>query len=60
MAPSCAIAQWTGADKVQVWSHCQGVYNLRADLALALRLPPENIVVEHVEGRRLLRPQRRR
>ena len=50
MAPSCAIAQWTGADKVQVWSHCQGVYNLRADLALALGLPPENIVVQHVEG----------
>ncbi len=50
MAPSCAIAQWTGADKVQIWSHCQGVYNLRADLALALGLPPENIVVQHVEG----------
>ena len=37
-------------DSVQVWSHCQGVYNLRADLALALALPPESIVVEHVEG----------
>ena len=50
MAPSCAIAQWTGADKVQVWSHCQGVYGLRIDLALALGLPQENIVVQHVEG----------
>jgi len=50
MAPSCAIAQWTGADRVHVWSHCQGVYNLRADLSLACKLPPENIVVEHVEG----------
>jgi CO/xanthine dehydrogenase Mo-binding subunit len=50
MAPSCAIAQWTGTDKVHVWSHCQGVYNLRTDLALACALPPENIVVEHVEG----------
>ena len=50
MAPSCAIAQWTGADKVRVWSHCQGVYGLRIDLALALGLPQENIVVSHVEG----------
>ena len=50
MAPSCAIAQWTGADKVQIWSHCQGVYGLRADTALALGMPPENIVVQHVEG----------
>jgi nicotinate dehydrogenase subunit B len=50
MAPSCAIAQWTGADRLHVWSHCQGVYNLRADLALACALPPENIIVAHVEG----------
>lgn len=50
LAPSCAIAQWTAADRVQVWSHCQGVYNLRADLAIACALPPENIVVAHVEG----------
>ena len=50
MAPSCAIAQWTGADKVHVWSHCQGVYDLRVDLSLALALPQENIVVQHVEG----------
>jgi nicotinate dehydrogenase subunit B len=50
MAPSCAIAQWTGADKVKVWSHCQGVYGLRIDLALALGLPQENIVVQHLEG----------
>ena len=49
IAPSCAIAQWSG-DGVHVWSHSQGVYNLRADLALVLALPPERIVVEHVEG----------
>src|SRR3954447_705869 len=49
VAPSCAIAQWSG-DSVHVWSHSQGVYNLRADLALVLALSPERIVVEHVEG----------
>jgi nicotinate dehydrogenase subunit B len=49
MAPSCAIAQWSG-DGVRVWTHSQGVYNLRADLALVFALPPERIVVEHMEG----------
>jgi CO/xanthine dehydrogenase Mo-binding subunit len=49
IAPSCAIAQWSG-DKMHVWSHSQGMYNLRADLALVLALPLERIVVEHVEG----------
>jgi nicotinate dehydrogenase subunit B len=49
IAPSCAIAQWTG-DRVHVWTHSQGVYLLRADLALVLKLPVENITVEHVEG----------
>jgi nicotinate dehydrogenase subunit B len=50
MAPSCAIAQWTDAARIHVWSHTQGVYNLRSDIALTLALPPEDVVVEHVEG----------
>jgi CO/xanthine dehydrogenase Mo-binding subunit len=49
IAPSCAIAQWDG-DRVHVWTHSQGVYLLRADLALVLKLPTENITVEHIEG----------
>jgi CO/xanthine dehydrogenase Mo-binding subunit len=49
IAPSCAMARWDG-DRVHVWTHSQGVYLLRADLAIVLKLPPENIVVEHVEG----------
>jgi CO/xanthine dehydrogenase Mo-binding subunit len=49
MAPSCAIAQWSDAG-VRVWTHSQGVYNLRADLELVFALPPERIVVEHAEG----------
>ena len=49
IAPSCAIAQWSG-DRVHVWTHSQGVYLLRADLALVLKLPAENITVEHLEG----------
>src|ERR1700759_3629912 len=49
MAPSCAIAQWSG-DRVHVWTHSQGVYLLRADMALVLKIPVENITVEHLEG----------
>ncbi|HEY5291154.1 MAG TPA: molybdopterin cofactor-binding domain-containing protein, partial [Burkholderiales bacterium] len=49
IAPSCAVAQWDGGC-LHVWSHSQGIYNLRTDLALALALPLESIVVEHVEG----------
>ena len=49
IAPSCAIAQWRGGC-VHVWTHSQGVYFLRADLALVLKLPVENIIVEHMEG----------
>jgi nicotinate dehydrogenase subunit B len=49
IAPSCAMAQWSG-DRVHVWTHSQGVYLLRADLALVLKVAAENIVVEHIEG----------
>jgi CO/xanthine dehydrogenase Mo-binding subunit len=49
IAPSCAMAQWSG-DRVHVWTHSQGVYFLRSDLALVLKLRIENITVEHMEG----------
>jgi nicotinate dehydrogenase subunit B len=49
IAPSCAMAQWND-DRVRVWTHSQGVYNLRADLALVLKIPLDHITVEHMEG----------
>jgi CO/xanthine dehydrogenase Mo-binding subunit len=49
MAPSCAVAQWSDTG-LRVWTHSQGIYNLRADLALVFALPAESIVVEHAEG----------
>jgi CO/xanthine dehydrogenase Mo-binding subunit len=49
IGPSCAVARWDGA-ALEVWSHSQGIYNLRTDLAKALRVPPEAILVRHVEG----------
>ncbi len=45
----CALAQWQG-DSVHLWTHTQGVFNQRADLALALDMAPEKVVVEHAEG----------
>jgi len=50
IAPSCAMAQWTGRDRVRVWTHSQGVYLLRSDLAMVLKLPLDHITVEHMEG----------
>ncbi|RXH19456.1 xanthine dehydrogenase family protein molybdopterin-binding subunit [Bradyrhizobium guangzhouense] len=49
IAPSCAMAQWDD-NHIHVWTHSQGIYLLRADLAIVLKLPAENIVVEHMEG----------
>ncbi len=49
IAPCCAVALWD-EERLRLWTHSQGIYNLRADLALALALPPERIDVEHMEG----------
>ena len=49
IAPSCAIASWDG-DGLHVISHSQGVFNLRADLALVFDLPETQITVAHAEG----------
>ena len=49
IGPSCAIAQIEGG-KLMVWSHSQGIFNLRRDLALALAMREDAIVVRHVEG----------
>ena len=49
MGPSCALAHWT-PEGLQVWSHTQGVFALRRDLALALGLPSEQVQVTHVRG----------
>lgn len=49
IGPSCAFA-CTEGDVLKVWTHAQGIYNLRADLAVALAMAPEQIIVEHVPG----------
>jgi CO/xanthine dehydrogenase Mo-binding subunit len=49
MGPSSATALMTG-ERLQVWSHSQGVYILRRELARALDLTEDHITVTHVEG----------
>ncbi len=49
IAPSCAVACFA-PHGLDVWTHSQGVYNLRADLALVLGMPADSITLQHVEG----------
>lgn len=54
IGPSCAIARWDGVT-LEVWTHSQGIHNLRHDLVLALahEVPPvsrDMIAIHHVEG----------
>ncbi|MFJ2297005.1 molybdopterin cofactor-binding domain-containing protein [Streptomyces sp. NPDC087894] len=53
MGPSSATAHLTTEDghtRLSVWTHSQGVYMLRRELARALSMKEEHISVSHVEG----------
>ncbi|WP_031241940.1 molybdopterin cofactor-binding domain-containing protein [Advenella kashmirensis] len=50
IGPSCAYAICHEDDRLHVWTHSQGVYNLRTDLALVFGVDEQHIVVEHVPG----------
>jgi CO/xanthine dehydrogenase Mo-binding subunit len=49
IGPSCALAYFEG-DRLSVWSHTQGIFNLRHDLAKTLGMLEESILVHHAEG----------
>jgi CO/xanthine dehydrogenase Mo-binding subunit len=49
IGPSCAVAQLADG-KLTVWSHTQGVFPLRRDLAKVMRLPESQIRVIHAQG----------
>ncbi|HUQ26730.1 MAG TPA: molybdopterin cofactor-binding domain-containing protein, partial [Burkholderiales bacterium] len=49
IGPSCALA-WLKGDTLEVWSHTQGIFNLRKEIALVLRMPEEKVIVQHAEG----------
>jgi CO/xanthine dehydrogenase Mo-binding subunit len=51
MGPSSAVAQWNAdRTRLEVWTHSQGVYPLRGELARVLDMPVDAITVNHVEG----------
>ncbi|MFC5520767.1 xanthine dehydrogenase family protein molybdopterin-binding subunit [Polaromonas jejuensis] len=49
IGPACAIAS-PGEGTLQVWSHTQGPHMLRNQLALALRMGKDKVVVTHLHG----------
>jgi CO/xanthine dehydrogenase Mo-binding subunit len=49
IAPSCALASFRDG-KLEVWSHSQGVFPLRAAIASMLKLDPAAVTVRHVQG----------
>ena len=49
ISPSCGLALYKDG-KLTVWTHCQGVYPLRAALAKTLKLDAAAITVHHVQG----------
>ena len=49
IGPSCALARWKG-DTLEVWTHSQGIFGLRQDLAKVLGMREQDIVVTHAEG----------
>jgi CO/xanthine dehydrogenase Mo-binding subunit/aerobic-type carbon monoxide dehydrogenase small subunit (CoxS/CutS family) len=49
IAPSCAVAI-EGPEQTAVWTHTQGVYPLRRELAALLGEPEERFTVHHADG----------
>ncbi len=45
----CAVARFAEG-VMEVWTQSQSIYALRRDLALALRMSPDEVVVHHREG----------
>jgi len=50
IGPSCAVAVWENEKKLRVWTHSQGVYPLRGDLANVFGLEPAAVHCTHAEG----------
>jgi CO/xanthine dehydrogenase Mo-binding subunit len=50
IGPSAATALLHADGRLEVWSHSQGVHALRRELAAALYLSVDLVVVRHVEG----------
>jgi len=49
LGPSCAVAQFEGG-RYTVWTHSQGIFPLRRDLAPVLGVAEEQVAVIHMDG----------
>ena len=49
IGPSAAVALWSD-DKATVWTHSQGVFQLRAAIAATLRMPVDAFTLIHAPG----------
>jgi nicotinate dehydrogenase subunit B len=49
IGPSCAVAEFVDG-KMTVWTHSQGVFPLRGNLAMGLKLPLDQVRCIHMEG----------
>ena len=49
ISPSCGLAEYRNG-RLTVWTHCQGVFPLRAALVKTLGLEASAITVHHVQG----------
>lgn len=49
IGPSCALA-WFDAGRLTVWSHSQGIFPLRVQIAECLGLEPSAVLVIHAHG----------
>jgi hypothetical protein len=54
IGPSCALAQWDN-NQLEIWSHSQGIYNLKSDIEVYLRRElsegtAPKVVIHHMEG----------
>ena len=49
VAPSCAVARYS-PNRLEVWTHSQGIFNLRTDLATLFGMPEDDVSVHHAEG----------
>ncbi|MDT5243442.1 MAG: nicotinate dehydrogenase subunit, partial [Mycobacterium sp.] len=49
IGPSCAVAL-AAHDHLEIWTHSQGVHMLRREIARALGMTPDRLVVRHVDG----------
>jgi CO/xanthine dehydrogenase Mo-binding subunit len=50
IGPSCGVARSAADGKIEVWTHSQGIYPLRAEIAAATGVAAEMVLVRHVEG----------